>query len=100
MAAGAGVASGAAAGAEPVTLRTWPTEMTFGLPMVPLFRLNSVSQLVPNFEALYVQEGRDWPRFYDAAKRLAKLSRPQRMAALEALVPAGTMPAAAAMIEP
>ena len=55
--------------------------------------------LVPNFEALYVQEGRDWPRFYAAVKRLAKLSRPQRMAALEALIPASPLPAAA-MIEP
>ena len=55
--------------------------------------------LVPNFEALFVQEGHDWPRFYAAVKRLAALPKPKRLAALEALVPAGSMPAAA-MIEP
>ncbi|RZI96083.1 MAG: aminopeptidase [Variovorax sp.] len=51
--------------------------------------------LVPNFEALFAQEGRDWPRFYAAVKRLAALPKPKRMAALEALVPAGSLPAAA-----
>lgn len=55
---------------------------------------------VPNFEALFVQQVRDWPRFYAAVKRLAALPKPQRTAALEALVPAGAPPAAAAMIEP
>ncbi|RYF33177.1 MAG: aminopeptidase, partial [Comamonadaceae bacterium] len=54
--------------------------------------------LVPNFEALFAQEGRDWPRFYSAVKRLAALPKPKRLAALEALVPGGSMPAAA-MIE-
>jgi predicted aminopeptidase len=32
-------------------------------------------ELVPGFEALFAREGRDWPRFYDAVRRLAK--RPQ-----------------------
>lgn len=28
--------------------------------------------LVPGFEALFAREGRDWPRFYDAVRQLAK----------------------------
>jgi predicted aminopeptidase len=34
--------------------------------------------LVPGFEALFVQEGRDWIRFYDAVKRLAALPKSER----------------------
>lgn len=33
---------------------------------------------VPAFEALFVREGRDFGRFYDAAKKLAELPKPQR----------------------
>ena len=35
-------------------------------------------ELVPGFEALFVREGRDWNRFYDAVKRLAALPRGER----------------------
>lgn len=35
-------------------------------------------ELVPAFEALFVREGRDWKRFYDAAKRLANVPKAQR----------------------
>ena len=35
-------------------------------------------ELVPGFEALFVREGRDWQRFYDAAKHLATLPKAQR----------------------
>ena len=35
-------------------------------------------ELVPGFEALFVREGRDWKRFYDAVKRLAALPRGER----------------------
>jgi len=35
-------------------------------------------ELVPGFEALFVREGRDWGRFYDAARRLAELPRAER----------------------
>jgi predicted aminopeptidase len=35
-------------------------------------------ELVPGFEALFAREGRDWRRFYDAAKRLADLPKAQR----------------------
>jgi predicted aminopeptidase len=35
-------------------------------------------ELVPGFEALFVREGRDWARFYDAVKRLARLPRGER----------------------
>ena len=35
-------------------------------------------ELVPGFEALFEREGRDWKRFYDAAKRLADLPKPER----------------------
>jgi predicted aminopeptidase len=34
--------------------------------------------LVPGFEALFAREGRDFPRFYDAAKRLAELPKAER----------------------
>jgi predicted aminopeptidase len=34
--------------------------------------------LVPGFEALFVREGRDFDRFYDAAKKLAELPKAQR----------------------
>ncbi len=35
-------------------------------------------ELVPGFEALFEREGRDWQRFYDAARALAELPRHQR----------------------
>ncbi len=35
-------------------------------------------ELVPGFEALFEQEGRDWNRFYAAVKRLAALSQDER----------------------
>lgn len=35
-------------------------------------------ELVPGFEALFEREGHDWKRFYDAAKRLAELPKPER----------------------
>jgi len=35
-------------------------------------------ELVPGFEALFVREGRDFKRFYDAAKRLATVPKAQR----------------------
>jgi predicted aminopeptidase len=35
-------------------------------------------ELVPGFEALFVREGRDWARFYDAAKRLGALPKAER----------------------
>jgi predicted aminopeptidase len=35
-------------------------------------------ELVPGFEALYVKEGRDFVKFYDAAKKLAQLPKKQR----------------------
>ncbi|MES3004088.1 MAG: aminopeptidase [Pseudomonadota bacterium] len=35
-------------------------------------------ELVPGFEALFEREGRDWRRFYDAAKRLAELPKQER----------------------
>ena len=39
-------------------------------------------ELVPGFEALFEREGRDWPRFYDAVKRLASQSKDERRKAL------------------
>jgi len=35
-------------------------------------------ELVPGFEALFQREGRDFNRFYDAAKKLAELPKKQR----------------------
>jgi predicted aminopeptidase len=43
--------------------------------------------LVPQFEALFVREGRDWKAFYDAAKRIADLPADARKQALMALGP-------------
>lgn len=44
--------------------------------------LAAYDDLVPGFEALFEREGRNWPRFYDAVKRLADLSRDERHKAL------------------
>ena len=44
--------------------------------------------LVPAFEALFDREGRNWPAFYDAVKRLAELPRRERTQALKRI--AGT----------
>jgi len=35
-------------------------------------------ELVPGFEALFEREGRDWNRFYDAARRLAAVPKEER----------------------
>lgn len=40
---------------------------------------------VPAFELLFVREGRDWQRFYDAVKRLAQLPATERAQALKQL---------------
>lgn len=40
-------------------------------------------ELVPGFEALFVREGRNWPRFYDAVRKLAALPKAARLAALQ-----------------
>jgi predicted aminopeptidase len=40
-------------------------------------------ELVPGFEALFVREGRDWKRFYDAVKRLAAVPKDERHKLLE-----------------
>ena len=53
-------------------------------------------ELVPDFEALFEREGRDWPRFYGAVKRLAHLPKDERMQALrmgDAVAPAARRPA-------
>ena len=42
-------------------------------------------ELVPGFEALFEREGRSWPRFYDAVRRLASLSKNERHLALGSL---------------
>lgn len=43
-----------------------------------LAALAAYDDLVPGFEALFVREGRDWLRFYDAVKKLAALPKTQR----------------------
>lgn len=40
-------------------------------------------ELVPDFEALFTREGRDWRRFYAAVGKLATMPREQRRAALK-----------------
>ncbi len=52
-------------------------------------------ELVPGFEALFEREGRDWPRFYAAVKRLAALPKDERTLALrtgDAVAPAALRP--------
>ncbi|NML47762.1 aminopeptidase [Ramlibacter sp. G-1-2-2] len=44
--------------------------------------------LVPGFEALFERSGRDWSRFYEAAKELAKLPKEERHERLKAMAPA------------
>lgn len=46
--------------------------------------LAAYSELVPQFEALFEREGRDFPRFYAEVKRLAKLPKDERRATLRA----------------
>jgi predicted aminopeptidase len=41
--------------------------------------------LVPDFEALFVAQGRDWMRFYEAVKQLAQLPAVQRVQTLKQL---------------
>jgi predicted aminopeptidase len=43
--------------------------------------------LVPGFEALFEREGRDWPRFYAAVRKLAALPKDERHAALQGVAP-------------
>jgi predicted aminopeptidase len=45
------------------------------------------SKRVPAFQALLAREGGDLERFYAAAKALARMSKPERTAALEGLMP-------------
>ena len=40
--------------------------------------------LVPAFEALFVREGRNWPRFFEAAKQLAQRPQAERLQQLQA----------------
>ncbi len=41
-------------------------------------------ELVPGFEALFEREGRNWPAFYDAVKKLAKMPKDERQKILGA----------------
>lgn len=45
-------------------------------------------ELVPAFEALFEREGRDFGRFYDAVRALARQPRSERTTTLRALLPA------------
>ena len=47
--------------------------------------LAAYDELVPSFEALFERSGRDWPRFYDAVKQLAALTKLERYATLKDL---------------
>lgn len=51
-------------------------------------------ELVPAFEALFEQQGRDWPRFYDAVRQLTRQPLPGRHEALRALVTTKETPGA------
>lgn len=44
--------------------------------------ISAYNELVPAFERLFVAEGRDFDRFYEAVKRLAKAPKEERRAAL------------------
>jgi predicted aminopeptidase len=43
------------------------------------------ADLVPDFERLFIREGRDFARFHAAVKRLAALPKPERLATLRAV---------------
>ena len=45
--------------------------------------LAAYDELVPGFEALFEKVGQDWPRFYDAVQRLARLPREARTKSLK-----------------
>lgn len=51
-------------------------------------------ELVPAFEALFAREGRQWPRFYDAVRQLAKQPETQRHQSLRAPSPPKESPGA------
>ena len=52
--------------------------MTRTVPNASFGAQAAYDELVPGFEALFEREGRDWKRFYDAARRLAALPREER----------------------
>lgn len=49
-------------------------------------------QWVPAFEALFEREGRDFSRFYDAVRALARQPATERQAAMQALAPSARPP--------
>lgn len=51
-------------------------------------------EFVPGFEALFEREARDWPRFYDAVRQLAKLPKDERHRALTQPPPTQETPGA------
>ncbi|KAB0584421.1 aminopeptidase [Ideonella dechloratans] len=56
--------------------------------------LGAYLQWVPAFQALFLQEGENFPRFYAAVQRLADQPKPERERALQALMPAAAASAA------
>jgi predicted aminopeptidase len=58
-----------------------------GLNNARIASLAAYSQLVPAFEAMLAEEGRDLPRFYRRAAALARLPKLERGARLAALMP-------------
>jgi len=56
--------------------------------------LGAYLQWVPAFQALFQQEGENFPRFYAAVQRLADQPKPERERALKALMPAAAASAA------
>ncbi|MEI8324392.1 MAG: aminopeptidase [Betaproteobacteria bacterium] len=50
--------------------------------------ISAYDELVPGFEALFLAQGQDWSRFYDAVRHLARLSPDERREALKT----GTLP--------
>ncbi len=40
-------------------------------------------ELVPGFEAVFAREAQDWPRFYDAVRRLSAVTKEERRKALQ-----------------
>jgi predicted aminopeptidase len=73
-------------GGDPARLRTsdrWVAEAnnaSFGAQA-------AYDELVPGFEALFEREGRDWERFYDAARRLGELPKAERQRLLKEMAP-------------
>ncbi len=60
-------------------------ELMAGLNNAVLVSISTYEDLVPAFERLFIEQDRDWPRFFDATRALAALPEDDRRVRLERL---------------